>query len=59
MRPSRTTAGGTRSSPFNYVARVAGNLRAQLQVSTGYGETLVDYNHAQTTVGLGLAFVAW
>jgi phospholipase A1/A2 len=36
-----------------------GAARLHLQVSSGYGETLIDYNHNQTTIGLGVSFGDW
>lgn len=38
----------------------AGNSsRVHIQLSSGFGETLVDYNHYQTTLGLGFSFREW
>ena len=36
-----------------------GAARLHLQLTTGYGETLIDYNHKQTTLGLGVSFGDW
>jgi phospholipase A1/A2 len=36
-----------------------GAARLHLQVSSGYGETLIDYNHNQTTLGVGVSFGDW
>jgi phospholipase A1 len=36
-----------------------GAARLHLQLSAGYGETLIDYNHKQTTLGIGISFGDW
>ena len=36
-----------------------GAARFHLQLSSGYGETLIDYNHKQTTIGAGVSFGNW
>lgn len=47
------------SAQLNYVFPIRNNLRGHVQFFTGYGETLIDYNHKQTTMGLGISFVDW
>ena len=59
---SHSLRGGTKNRgqvQFDWTFPVTGNLRGDLQILHGYGETLIDYNHRQTTIGLAVSLVDW
>ena len=47
------------SMQVDYAFRVYDFLKLHLQLFHGYGESLIDYNHKQTTVGIGFSLVEW
>ena len=59
-RHSLRTGEDNRGGMFvNYSYRVYNNLKLFTQFFHGYGESMIDYNHKQTTIGFGMSLLSW
>lgn len=59
VRNNLDTADNRGALELGYSFPLAGQLKGYLQVFTGYGESLIDYNHASTRVGVGIMLHDW
>jgi phospholipase A1 len=56
LRTGNNSGGSVR---VDYAIVVNDFLQIHTQVFHGYGESLIDYNHKQTTFGIGLSLLQW
>ncbi|HSQ60786.1 MAG TPA: phospholipase A [Acidobacteriota bacterium] len=59
VRNSLTFRNNRGSVQLDWSFPVASRLRGYVQAFSGHGESLVDYNHRQTTIGLGVMLTDW
>ena len=56
LNPNKMKRG---SLQLGYSYRMGKNFKVYAQLFHGYSESLIDYNHYQTTGGFGISFVEW
>ena len=54
-----STSGRRGALQLEWAFPLSGALKGYMQMTTGYGESLIDYNHAQTTFGVGVLLLPW
>ena len=44
---------------IGYALPISSYLKGYIQVFNGYGASLLDYNHRQTRIGIGISMMQW
>lgn len=47
------------AAKLDWTFPISGNLRGHMNVFTGFGESVIDYNHRATYLGLGVSLIDW
>lgn len=54
-----STSGKHGGTQLEWAFPISKALKGYLQVTSGYGASLIDYNHSQTAIGVGFLLLPW
>ena len=54
-----STSGKRGGAQLEWAFPISKVLKGYVQLTSGYGASLIDYNHSQTTVGVGIMILPW